>query len=64
MTDVVNLRRARKGRERQRKEVEAAGRRIGFEMTKTERRRLDSEREKAERSLDGHRLDHPDDARR
>ncbi len=38
MGDVVNLRRARKGRERQRKEAEAAENRIAFGMTKAERR--------------------------
>jgi hypothetical protein len=62
MGDVVNLRRARKGRERQRKEAEAAENRIAFGMTKAERRRLDSEREKAERGLEAHRLVRPDEA--
>ena len=62
MGEVVNLRRARKGRDRQCKEAEAAENRIAFGMTKAERRRLHSEREKAERGLDGHRLDRPDDA--
>ncbi len=61
MGDVVNLRRARKGRERHRKEAEAAENRIAFGMTKAERRRLDSEREKAERGLDAHKLVRPDD---
>ena len=61
MGDVVNLRRARKSRERRRKEAKAAENRIAFGMTKAERRRLDSEREKAERDLDGHRLVRPDD---
>lgn len=62
MAEVVNLRRARKGRERQRKEAEAAENRTAFGMTKRERRRLDSEREKAERGLEAHRLVRPDDA--
>ena len=62
MADVVNLRRARKNRERQRKEAEAADNRIAFGMTKAERRRLDSEREKAERGLQARRLVGPDDA--
>ena len=62
MGEVVNLRRARKGRDRQRKEAEAAENRIAFGMTKAERRLRDSEREKAERGLDGHRLGRPDDA--
>jgi Domain of unknown function (DUF4169) len=62
MGDVVNLRRARKGRERQRKQAEAAENRIAFGMTKAERRCLDSEREKAERDLEARRLARHDDA--
>jgi len=62
MGEVVNLRRARKGRERQRKEAEAAENRIAFGMTKAERRLRDSEREKSERGFEGHRLGRPDDA--
>jgi hypothetical protein len=61
MGDIVNLRRARKGRERQRKKAEAAENRIAFGMTKAERRRLDGEREKAELGLENHRLVRPDD---
>jgi Domain of unknown function (DUF4169) len=61
MGEVVNLRRARKGRERQRKEAEAAENRIAFGMTKADRRLRDSELEKAERGLEGHRLGQPDD---
>jgi Domain of unknown function (DUF4169) len=62
MADVVNLRLARKGRERQRRETEAAANRAAFGMTKAERRRLEGERDLAERGLDGHRLAPPDDA--
>jgi Domain of unknown function (DUF4169) len=62
MGDVVNLRRARKEKKRQRKEAEAAENRIAFGMTTAERRRLKSEREKTERCLDAHRLPRPDDA--
>ena len=62
MGDVVNLRRARKGRERQSKEAQAAENRIAFGVTKAERRRVDSEHEKAERGLEAHRLVGPDDA--
>ncbi|HZZ62703.1 MAG TPA: DUF4169 family protein [Roseiarcus sp.] len=61
MGDLVNLRRARKSRERRREEANAAQNRIAFGMTKAERRRLDDEREKGERVLDGHRLIDPDD---
>jgi Domain of unknown function (DUF4169) len=62
MGDVVNLRRARKSRERRREEANAAQNRVAFGMTKAQRRQLDSERDKSERSLDGRRLFDPDDA--
>ena len=63
MGEVVNLRRARKGRERRREQAEAAENRMLFGMTKAERRRIESEREKAERGLDAHKLlARPDDA--
>jgi Domain of unknown function (DUF4169) len=62
MGDVVNLRRARKSRERRREEANAAQNRVAFGMTKAQRRQLDSERHKSERSLDGRRLFDPDDA--
>ncbi len=62
MGDIVNLRRARKGRERQRREIEATENRIAFGMTKAERLRLESERAKAEAVLDAHRLSGPDES--
>ncbi len=62
MGDIVNLRRAREGCERARKEAEAAANRALFGMTKAERRRIESEREKAERGLDALKLARPDDA--
>jgi hypothetical protein len=60
--DVLNLRRARKSRDRKRKEAEAAENRIAFGLTKAERRRIDSDRDKVERDLEGHKLHRPDDA--
>lgn len=60
MGDIVNLRRARKDRDRQRLEAEAVDSRIAFGMTKAKRLCLESERDKAERSLYGHRLAAPD----
>ena len=62
MGDVVNLRRARKGRERQRREAKAAANRVAFGTPKAERLRLERERRQAERALEGHRLVPPDDA--
>ena len=62
MGDLVNLRRERKRREREREEAEAAENRIAFGMTKAERLRLESERDKAERGLEDHRLVGPDES--
>jgi hypothetical protein len=59
MGDVVNLRRARKSRDRLRKEAEAAENRLAFGMTKQDRRRVEREREKAERDIEAHRLVRP-----
>ena len=61
MGEIVNLRRARKGRERKRREAEAAKNRVLFGMTTDQRRRLTTERERRERGLEGHRLTPPDD---
>jgi len=61
MGDVVNLRQARKRRGREALARASAEMRIAFGMTKTQRRRVETEREKAERSLDSHRLERPDD---
>ncbi len=62
MGDLVNLRQARKRREREREAAAAAENRAAFGMTKAERRKVEAEREKAERGLDSHRRDAPDGA--
>jgi len=62
MGDVVNLRRERKRKQRRREETEAAQNRIRFGMTNAERRRLEDERDKAERGLEAHQITRPDDA--
>jgi len=62
MGDVVNLRRERKRKGRRRDEAEAAQNRIVFGMTKAEQRRLEDERDKAERDLEAHKITRPDDA--
>ena len=62
MGEVVNLRRARKSRERRREGANAAQNRVDFGITKAQRRQLNNEREKSERNLEGHRLIAPDDA--
>lgn len=56
MAEIVNLRRARKQRERQAAEKQAEQNRISFGRTKAERRLTDAERERGARELDGHRL--------
>ncbi len=60
MGDLVNLRRARKRKERLRDEADAAANRVLFGMTKAERRALEAERTKAERELDARRIAPPD----
>jgi hypothetical protein len=59
--DVVNLRRARKARDRASAEAQAEQNRIAFGRTKAERKLTEAEKTLAERRLDGHRLsDDPD----
>lgn len=61
MGDVVNLRRARKARDRASAEAQAAQNRIDFGRTKAERKLTEAEKTLAERRLEGHRLsDDPD----
>ncbi len=61
MGDLVNLRRARKRKDRQREDADAAANRLLFGMTKAERRALEAERTKAERELEARRILRPDD---
>ncbi|MET3891465.1 regulator of protease activity HflC (stomatin/prohibitin superfamily) [Bosea sp. OAE506] len=61
MAEIVNLRRARKQRARQEAEQQAQQNRIAFGRTKAERSLTEAERDKAARTLDGHRLAPPDD---
>lgn len=56
MAEIVNLRRARKQRERAAAEKQAEQNRISFGRSKAERRLAEAERDQAARSLDGHRL--------
>lgn len=61
MGDIVNLRRARKARERADAEALAEQNRIAFGRTKAERKQAEAEKALAERRLEGHRLsDDPD----
>ncbi len=61
MAEIVNLRRARKQRARQEAEQQAQQNRIAFGRTKAERSLTQAERDKAARTLEGHRLAPPDD---
>ncbi|AZO76437.1 MULTISPECIES: DUF4169 family protein [unclassified Bosea (in: a-proteobacteria)] len=61
MAEIVNLRRARKARDRASAEAQAEQNRIAFGRTKAERRLTEAEKTLAERRLEGHRLsDDPD----
>ena len=57
MPDIVNLRQARKRRDRAAAEKQAESNRLAFGRSKAERRQTEAERDKAERGLDGHRLE-------
>ena len=61
MAEIVNLRRARKLKARERQQAEAAQNRAVFGRSKAEKRLVESERALAETSLDARRLADPDD---
>jgi hypothetical protein len=56
LAEIVNLRRARKLKERERQQGEAAQNRAVFGRSKAEKRLVESERTLAEAGLDAHRL--------
>ena len=56
MSEIVNLRRARKQKNREIKQAEAAERRAVFGRSKAEKRLSESERALAETQLDARRL--------
>jgi hypothetical protein len=60
LAEIVNLRRARKLKERERSQAEAAQNRAVFGRSKAEKRLTERERTLAEASLDGRRLVTPD----
>ena len=61
MAEIVNLRRARKLKERGRQQAEAAENRALFGRSKAEKHLIESERALAEANLDARRLAKPDD---
>ncbi|TCR61828.1 DUF4169 family protein [Bosea sp. BK604] len=61
MAEIINLRRARKQRDRAAAEKQAEQNRISFGRSKAERSLTEAERKKATRTLEGHRLSTADD---
>lgn len=61
MAEIINLRRARKQRDRAAAEKQAEQNRISFGRSKAERSLTEAERDKAARTLEGHRLPGSDD---
>lgn len=57
MADLINLRRARKDRDRKAKASRAAENRVNFGRTAAERQRQSDEKDDRQRLLDGKRLD-------
>jgi hypothetical protein len=60
VSEIVNLRHARKQKVRERQQAAAAQNRIVFGRSKAEKRLIESERALAEASLDARRLTRPD----
>lgn len=57
MTDLVNLNRFRKAKAKADSKATAAENRVRFGQTKSDQTRIEAEREKAERDLDGSKRD-------
>lgn len=57
MADIINLKQARKRRDRSEKNERAQANRTRFGLAKAEKQKQDLERSKADRSLDQHKLD-------
>jgi len=60
MSDVINLRQARKQRDRDNKEKNSTVRRAQFGTSKSERGVVEFTRNKLNKSLDDHKLDKPE----
>jgi hypothetical protein len=56
MAEIVNLRRARKTKTRQSAEATAEANRLRFGRTKSERQATEIEHNRAQRHIEGHRL--------
>lgn len=62
MAEIINLRRARKAKARHAAESEAEANRRKFGQSKAERGKEEAEAGIADRKLDAHRLDRPDES--
>lgn len=60
MSDVINLRQARKQRDRDNKEKNSAVKRVQFGTKKSDRDIVEFNRTKLNKKLDDHKLDKPD----
>jgi hypothetical protein len=60
LSEIVNLRRARKQKTRERQQAAAAQNRVVFGRSKAEKRLIERERALSEASLEARRLDRPD----
>ncbi|MEQ9328630.1 MAG: DUF4169 family protein [Rhodospirillales bacterium] len=58
--DIVNLRKARKAKQRAEKESAADANRLRYGRTAEERKKTDADRERDRSHIDGHRLDDTD----
>lgn len=61
MAEIVNLRLARKRKQREEKAVQAGNNRLLYGISKTKRQLSKAEREKQSRNLDAHRRETPDE---
>ena len=57
MAQIINLNKRRKAKKRQEKEKKAAENRVKYGRTKQERLLAKQEKERADRHLDGHKLE-------
>lgn len=60
MADIISLKTVRKQKARAEKEVQAAQNRVLFGRTRAERLKQAAEKSQAEKHIDGHRKDGPD----
>lgn len=57
MAEIISLSKARKAKARAEKDATAEANRIKFGRTKAERQKIDTEKSKADKHIDGHKLE-------